>query len=134
MPNAMYFDAVIASAGSMEYPTERGRFTMNHFVALARQTIATDSIGTFALTLTNVVVGSSIQIEDQAGTTTLYNGTAATSTPLINLSAYAGGSGLNDLRIKVRKGTASPFYQPFETLTTAIVGSQSIYVAQIADE
>ena len=96
--------------------------------------LPTDSIGTFALTLTNVVVGSSIQIEDQAGTTTLYNGTAATSTPRINLSAYAGGSGLNDLRIKVRKGTASPFYQPFETLTTAIVGSQSIYVAQIADE
>lgn len=130
----MYFDSVIASAGSLEYPTERGRFTMNHFVSLARQTIATDSIGTFALTLTNVVVGSSIQIEDQAGTTTLYNGTAATSSPLINLSAYAGGSSLNDLRIKVRKGTASPFYRPFETLTTAIVGSQSIYVAQIADE
>lgn len=98
------------------------------------QRLPTDPIGTFSLTLTNVVVGSVIQIEDQAGTTTLYNGTAATSTPLINLSAYAGGSGLNDLRIKVRKGTATPFYRPFETLTTAVVGSQSIYVAQIPDE
>lgn len=96
--------------------------------------LPTDPIGAFALTLTNVVVGSVIQIEPQAGGATLYNGTAATSTPLINLSAYAGGSPLNALRIKVRKGTASPFYQPFETLTTAVVGSQSIYVAQIPDE
>ena len=96
--------------------------------------LATDPIGTFALTLTNVVVGSSIQIEDQAGTTTLYNGTAATSSPLINLSAYAGGSGLNNLRIKVRKGSAAPYYIPWETVTTALVGSQSIYVAQIPDE
>lgn len=96
--------------------------------------LATDPIGTFALTLTNVVVGSAIQIEDQAGTTTLYNGTAATSTPLINLSAYAGGSGLNNLRIKVRKGSASPYYIPWETVTNAFVGSQSIYVAQVPDE
>ena len=102
--------------------------------ALSRQSLATDPIGVFALTLTNVIVGSVIQIEDQLGTTTLYNGTAATSTPLINLSCYAGGSALNNLRIKVRKGTAAPFYRPFETLSTAIVGSQSIYVAQIADE
>ena len=132
--NAMYFDAIVALGGTLEYPATRGRFNVNHLVMLERQTISTDSIGTFALTLTNVVVGSAIQIEDQAGTTTLYNGTAATSTLLINLSAYAGGSGLNSLRIKVRKGSASPFYQPFETLTTAFVGSQSIYVAQIADE
>lgn len=102
--------------------------------SVSQQLLPTDPIGAFALTLTNVVVGSGIQIEDQAGTTTLYNGTAATSTPLINLSAYAGGNPLNDLRIKVRKGTASPFYRPFETLTTAIIGSQSIYVAQIPDE
>jgi len=101
---------------------------------LGYQRLPTDPIGTFALTLTNVVVGSAIQIEDQAGTTTLYNGTAATSSPLINLSAYAGGSGLNNLRIKVRKGSASPYYIPWETVTNAVVGSQTIYVAQIPDE
>jgi hypothetical protein len=118
----------------MAYPSARGRFNVNCMVPIKRFTIATDSIGTFALTLTNVVVGSAIQIEDQAGTTTLYNGTAATSSPLINLSAYAGGSSLNNLRIKVRKGTGSPYYQPWETLATAFVGSSSIYVAQIPDE
>jgi len=103
-------------------------------LAIGVSRLPIDPIGTFALTLTNVVVGSAIQIEDQAGTTTLYNGTAATSSPLINLSAYAGGSGLNNLRIKVRKGSASPYYIPWETVTNAVVGSQTIYVAQIPDE
>lgn len=131
---AMYLSPVMSMSSTLSFPAARGRHSVMAMAALSRQSLATDPIGVFALTLTNVVVGSVIQIEDQAGTTTLYNGTAVTSTPLINLSAYAGGSGLNDLRIKVRKGTASPFYRPFETLTTAVVGSQSIYVAQIADE
>lgn len=134
MSSAVAFDYYPDLSGTFELPASRGVFGSTGLVLFQRQSLPTDPIGTFALTLTNVVVGSSIQIEDQAGTTTLYNGTAATSTPLINLSAYAGGSGLNNLRIKVRKGTSSPFYRPFETLTTAVVGSQSIYVAQIADE
>ncbi len=93
----------------------------------------TDPIGNFALTLTNVVTGSAIQIESQDGTTTLHNSTAAGSTVNITLQAYAAGSNLNDLRIKVRKGSAAPYYQPYETLTTAVVGAQSIYVSQIPD-
>ena len=120
--------------GTIEYPTGRGVFKNRYGVCFERQPLSTDPIGTFALTLTNVVVGSAIQVEDQLGTTTLYNGTAATSTPLINLSCYAGGSALNNLRIKVRKGSSAPYYIPWETVTTAIVGSQSIYVAQISDE
>ena len=93
-----------------------------------------DALGFFSLTLTNVVVGSAIQIETQDGSSTLYNGVAATSSPTINLSAYASGSAYNDLRIKVRKGTSSPYYRAYDTLTTAFVGSQSIYVSQIPDE
>lgn len=93
----------------------------------------TDPIGNFTLTLTNVVTGSSIQIESQDGSTTLHNSTAAGSTVNITLQAYAAGSPLNDLRIKVRKGSAAPYYQPYETLTTAVVGAQSIYVSQIPD-
>lgn len=93
----------------------------------------TDPIGNFALTLTNVVTGSAIQIESQDGSTTLHNSTAAGSTVNITLQAYAAGSPLNDLRIKVRKGSAAPYYQPYETLTTAVVGAQSIYVSQIPD-
>ena len=134
MSNAIAFDYYPDLAGTFELPASRGVFSSTGLVLFQRQSLPTDPIGTFALTLTNVIVGSSIQIEDQAGTTTLYNGTAATSTPLINLSAYAGGSGLNNLRIKVRKGSGSPFYIPWETVTVAVVGSQSIYVAQVPDE
>jgi len=134
MSNAIIFGAVVGLGGTYEYPALRGRAYINDLAAISRQTLSTDAIGTFALTLTGVVVGSAIQIEDQAGTTTLYNGTAATSSPLINLSAYAGGSSLNNLRVKVRKGTGTPFYRPYETLTTAFVGAQSIYVSQIQDD
>lgn len=136
MNTAMYFDGFVALATTFEElpATPRGPFRISQLFAGSRQTISTDAIGVFALTLTNLVVGSAIQIEDQLGTTTLYNGTAASTSQLINLSAYAGGSSLNDLRIKVRKGSSSPFYQPYETLATAIVGSGSIYVSQIPDE
>lgn len=122
-----------AFVGTFDFPSQRGRFVLTGLQCLERQSLPDDAIGVFALTLTNVAVGSAIQIEDQAGTTTLYNGVAATSSTLINLSAYAGGSPLNNLRIKIRKGSAAPFYQPWETLVSAFVGSSSIYVAQIPD-
>ena len=94
----------------------------------------TDPIGTFALELTNVVIGSRIHIEAQGDGTALHDSVADTANETINLSTYAAGSPYNALRIKVRKGTGSPTYKPFETLATAIVGAQSIYVGQIADE
>ena len=112
----------------------RGKSVSIGRVSLGVAAWATDPIGTFNLTLTNVVPGSSIQVETQSGAATLYNGVAATSSPTINLSAYAPGSPYNALRIKVRKGTSSPYFQPYETLTTAFVGAQSIYVSQIPDE
>lgn len=95
--------------------------------------LPTDPIGTFSLTLTNVVVGSRVHVELQAAGTTLYDDTAAASTVVITLSGYAPGSPNNDLRIKVRKGSSATYYKPYETLTTAIVGEQSIYVSQIPD-
>ena len=94
----------------------------------------TDPIGTFALELTNVVIGSRIHIEAQGDGTALHDSVADTANETINLSTYAAGSPYNALRIKVRKGTGSPTYKPFETLATAIVGAQSIYAGQIPDE
>ena len=94
----------------------------------------TDPIGAFALTLANVVIGSRIHVETQGDGTTLHDSVADTANETINLSTYAAGSPYNALRIKVRKGTGSPTYKPFETLTTAIAGAQSIYVGQIPDE
>lgn len=96
--------------------------------------LPTESIGLMILTLTNVVVGSRVNIRDQDGTTTIYDGIAASSSVVVSVPVYGIGSGLNNLRIKVRKASGSPNYIPYETLTTAFVGSQSIYVSQIPDE
>lgn len=133
MGSAVFFSKAGYSMGAVSLPDIRGRNNVNHLVAFSRQSLPTDPIGNFTLTLTNVVTGSAIQIESQDGTTTLHNSTASGSTVNITLQAYAAGSPLNDLRIKVRKGSAAPYYQPYETLTTAVVGAQSIYVSQIPD-
>ncbi len=94
--------------------------------------LPTDSIGTFALTLTGIIVGSAIRVETQAGTVIEYR-VAASSTEVFNVPAFSPGSPSNDLRIKVRKGTSAPFYIPYETLAVAAVGAQSIFVSQIQD-
>ena len=112
----------------------RGKTITSVGVSLGVCRLPTDPIGTFALTLTNVVVGSRIHIETQGDGTALHDSVADATDETISLSAYASGSAYNALRIKVRKGTGSPTYKPFETLATAIVGAQSIYVGQIADE
>lgn len=101
--------------------------------ALGKLRLPSDPIGVFALTLTNLVVGSAVHVESTSGVV-LSSTVADADTAVIPLQAYAPGSPLNNLRIKVRKGSAAPFYQPWETLTTAVVGSQSIYVSQIPDE
>lgn len=133
MANAIAFDGHAALASTFEWPTARGVFATAGLVKVSRQSLPTDPVGSFVLTLTHVIVGSAVQVESQSGTS-LYNGTAASGTVVIPLQVYSAGSPLNELRIKVRKGSASPFYQPWETLATAIKGSASIYVAQIPDE
>lgn len=134
MANAVAFDFVLELAGTIELPPSRGVFANAGLILFQRQSLPSDPIGVFSLTLTNVVIGSSIQLESQDGSTTFGNSVAVSSTPNFLLQAYAAGSPLNDVRIKVRKGSSAPFYRPFETLTTAIVGSQSIYVAQQQDD
>lgn len=104
-----------------------------HPIAKYFQRFPSDPIGAFVVTLTNVVVGSRVHVEKQDDGTSFYDGVATSSTVSVSLSAYGTGSAYNDLRIKVRKGSATT-YKPWETLATAIVGSQSIYVSQIPDE
>lgn len=107
-----------------QYPTPGGAFFF------ARE--ATDALGPYTLTLTNLIVGSVIQIEKQAGGT-LANRVATSATEVFALGAYAAGNPSNDLRIKVRKGSAAPKYLPFTTLATAVVGTASVFVAQVPD-
>lgn len=93
----------------------------------------TDAVGAFALTLNNLVPGSAVQVQTAAGAP-LYNATAAGSTLLVPLTAYAAGSPLNDLQIKVRKGSSAPYYQPWTTFVQAAPGAASIFVSQTPDE
>lgn len=141
-------------AGTMEYPASRGAFKNGFGYCLSQQLLATDPVGTTTITLSNVVNGSNIQIETQDGTVTRYSQQygpgvtlydaatqydAATlydsqaSTPIV-LDLYQQGSALNDLRIKIRKGSASPYYLPYETQVTATSAPISIYVSQTSDE
>lgn len=90
-------------------------------------------LGNYALTLTNVAVGSRVHIASQDDTYIYVDEVVGTSEPVYSLGVF-GVYAMNQLRIKVRKGTDSPTYKPFETLATAVVGAQSIYVGQIPDE
>lgn len=93
-----------------------------------------DPIGTFSLTLTNVVVGSRIAIRDQAKTTVKYDQIASAGTVEITLPVYSSGAPLNDWLIDIRKGSAAPYYQRYKTLLTATVGASSLYINQLPDQ
>ena len=127
------FGLLPLQGGVIPLTPNRGRQFNNELGYLARGRLPTDSIGNFTLTLTNVVVGSAIRVETQAGSLVKFR-TATGSTEVFTIPAYSAGSASNDLRIKVRKGTGAPFYIPYETQATAFVGSQSIFVSQIPDE
>lgn len=93
------------------------------------QRLPSEAIGTFNLTLKNVVIGSRWEIESSGST--LSTGVASSGTILIPISVYATN---NDLVVKVRKGSGSPYYQPYETQTTAFVGASSLFINQVSDE
>ena len=133
MTRAIYFMEQPWLATMTAPPVARGPMTPHGGFVFSRQRLPTDSIGTFALILTNIVVGSVIQVETQAGVA-IETRTADAASEAFSIPAYAAGSANNDLRVKVRKGSAAPFYIPWETLSTGFVGSQSIYVSQIPDE
>lgn len=115
------------------HQSDRGRWRSIGLVSVSGQALPADPVGVFKLTLTNLVVGSVVHIEAVDGTV-LVTSVADTSTEVVTMQTYTVGSALNNLHIKVRKGSESPFYRPFETYTTSIVGSQSIYVSQIPEE
>lgn len=137
MPSAIIFPSTISfphnSAVMATAPTSRGRFAVNGLVAYEAQVLPTDATGNFALTLTNIVVGSIYEVEVASTGVQITIGTAAASTVLLNIPVYTNPT-QNALRIKVRKATATPYYQPYETQATAVVGSAGIFVNQLSDE
>ncbi|MBB5204445.1 hypothetical protein HNQ51_001759 [Inhella inkyongensis] len=95
--------------------------------------LPSEPIGTFTLSLTNLVVGSAIRIEVQSTGALIEFRTAASSSEVFSVPTFGGAAPADQLRIKVRKGTSAPYYIPFDTLTTAFLGSGSVYVSQIPD-
>lgn len=134
MASAVFTPNFAGFYGTQVVPDTRGPMTLNHGVVLARGRLPTDSIGTFALTLNNVVVGSRVHVEVLTTGVTVHDALATTSTVLISLPAYVAGSANNDLIIKVRKASESPFYRPYSTQAVASVGSAAIYIEQQLDE
>lgn len=112
---------------------QRGRMVSAGGLALGAARLPTDPIGTTTVTFDGVVAGSALQIESQVGATIIHNSIAPGGSFNLVLPVYASGSPLNAWRIKVRKGTSAPYYQPYETLMTATVGSSSIYINQLPD-
>ena len=100
----------------------------------SRGRLATDSIGNFSLTLTNLVIGSRVHIQVTSTGVAVDDIVADATSETIVIPAYSPGSANNDLTIKVRKASVAPFYRPYRTQVTALVGSQSIYIEQQLDE
>lgn len=83
------------------------------------------------LTISNLVVGSSIQVESEDGMQSLYLGSTYSSSKTIVIRNYLG---LARMRVKVRKASSAPYYRPYETLVSAYAPTQSLYVSQTQDE
>ncbi len=111
----------------------RGHVIDTPRAAFGVQRLPTDSIGSFVLTLINVIVGSSIRISTLSGETVSFQ-IASASTVVLTIPAYTSGVANNSLLIRIRKGGARPVYQSWESQTTAVVGGQSVFVSQIPDE
>lgn len=110
----------------------RGNLIFEGAASLGLLRLPTDPIGSTTVTLTNLISGSAIRIEEADGTLREYREADATSEEF-TLQVYSVGSAKNDLVIKVRKGTAAPKYLPYTTYMTAAVGAQSVYISQVAD-
>lgn len=121
-------------SGQVNYSAVRGRMTPSAGIIVSKGRLTTDSIGNFALTLTNLVIGSRIHVEVESTGSTVSDIVADAATEVLTLPAYPAGSPSNNLKVKVRKASATPFYRPYDTQVTAIVGSTSIYVSQQSDE
>jgi hypothetical protein len=114
---------------------------LNHAGAYSQQRLATDAVGTFTLRIKNVMGGSRYRVEyaasgvvaePSANAEGVVSGTVLTDVDL-TLNLYVGGSASNDLRVKVRKGTAATKFLPFETQVVAQSGTVIAYIAQVAD-
>lgn len=124
-----FFGASVAT-----FPDSRGATASTSMFSLERLVLPQDPIGNMSLTLTNIVIGSAYDIEVFSTGVSIASGVASNSSLVLNIPVYLGADPKNTLRIKIRKGSTSPYYQPYETQATALIGAQSIFINQLSDE
>jgi hypothetical protein len=112
----------------------RGRAESGGLFSIANELLDTDSTGTMTLVLRNIVAGSTYEVEVISTGELVVADIATGAAVTLTIPVYPSGSPRNELRIKARKGSSSPYYQPYETQTTATVGAQSIFINQLLDE
>ena len=127
MSNAMFFDSVVSFAGTLEYPSSRGIFAVNGLIALERQSVATDPIGSTSVTFQGVAAGSEIRVYSPVGEI------AGTETCVANQSltwpVYSNGSPNNIVQIKIINFA----YRIMDFPYTSVTGNQTIPVQMEAD-
>lgn len=95
--------------------------------------LPTESVGSCQLTIDNIVVGSRYRVEVASTGALVAEGDATASTVVLNVPLYPTGNSSNTLRVKVRKGTTAPKYQPFQTQVIANAAGVTAYISQVPD-
>lgn len=127
MASAMFILDRLA-AGTMELPTARGRYNVQHMTALARQSLATDAVGTVNVSFSGVKAGSEIKLFDQVGEL-LAGVESAAGTPAFVLSRFSDGSPNNDVRVLI----ISLSYEVLDFVITLTSANTNIPVFQRKD-
>lgn len=96
--------------------------------------LSTDAIGTCDIRIQNAVTGSRYRIEVSSTGTLAAEGDVASNDFTVNVPLYPAGNAANTLKVKIRKGTSSPYYRPFESQVTLSASGASTYVIQETDE
>jgi hypothetical protein len=113
---------------------ERGEIVpTGDFISFGNARFDSDPLGNCNVTLLNCVVNSRYRIEISSTGALVNEGTIANATTVIAVPYYVDGNAGNDLKIKVRKASSAPKYQPFETFTTASIFGSVVYVSQVPD-
>jgi hypothetical protein len=111
----------------------RRKWFYHPFGATSNQPYATDSIGSCDIAIENAVIGSRYRIEVASTGALVAEGDVSSASFAVSVPLYPAGNPANSLRVKVRKGTSAPKYQPFQTQVTAVAGGALAYISQVPD-
>lgn len=133
MSSAIYIPASAAFAGCMIQPATRGPMTPNHGVVLARQRLASDSLGSCDVRVQNAVTNSRYRVEVSSTGALVAEGDVPSTDFNVSVPYYPAGNTGNALKVKIRKGTSAPKYKPFESQVVVNSAGGSVWVQQEAD-